>query len=105
MSDIISPLDDILKVVEELKTANKTQRRSHLENALTNIISCVNTAKNNIILTLFNSKNTTPSFCDKPIKPINKVHSNALKNLLYQLVIKILTKDRLKTLNRELQRL
>jgi len=50
MTDIINPLDDIIEIINDLASANHTNRRgSNLESAYSKILSKVNLAKNNII--------------------------------------------------------
>jgi len=55
MADIITPLDDIIDIINDLSSANSTNRRgSNLENAYSKILNNVNLAKNSIIKHLFN---------------------------------------------------
>ena len=51
MPEIISPLDKILTIVAEIKSANASQRRgSNFVDAYDKIVSNVNEAENNIIM-------------------------------------------------------
>jgi len=57
MTDIITPLDNIIDIINELSSANQTNRRgSNLDNAYSKILSNINLAKNNVIKHLFDEK-------------------------------------------------